>query len=187
MAPVRAAALTALCLAVLAVAPVQTGSGYLGRPLTEVVKTEFFTTFKIGEIRRRVSGEFTQVVFEPPAPASDSVRLMIRTNGEGEVRVVDAAISRVFVEGSSASIARELVRGLLHDAVPPGDEPATAVFIKELAGSTPKSPSPAYQVFAGTRPEMFAVGKRTWVGLANIGEGPARVFRVSIRRAGTPD
>jgi hypothetical protein len=183
MAAVLGRALLAITVFVASAPAVQTADGFLGRPLAEVARGDFFTTFKLAEVRRRMSGEFAQIVFQPPAPSSDHVRVVIRTNGEGEIRIIDAALDRAFVDGASRPLARDFVRVLLHDAIPPGDEASIGAFVKELSGAAPKQPSAAYEVFSGTRTQITAVGKRTRVTLTNVGTGPASVFRVSIQRA----
>ena len=181
---VLARVLLAVTVFAASASAVQTTDGFLGRPLVEVARGGFFTTFKLAEVRRRMSGEFAQIVFQPPGPSSNHVRVVIRTNGEGEIRIIDAALDRVFVDGASRPLARDFVRGLLHDAIPPGDEASIGAFVKELSGAAPKQPSAAYEVFGGTRAEVRVAGKRTRVSLTNVGTGPTAVFRVSIQRAG---
>ena len=168
----------------LAVTVQPDAAGFLGRELTDVVKTPFFTTYKLAEVRRRSSGEFSQVVFQPDGPLRDHVQLFGRVNGEGETRIIDAAIDRAFIDGADAAAARGFVMALLRDGMPKGDEPAIDALLGELAGAPRERGSLAYEVFAGRQPALTASGKRTRVTLSNVGAGAARALRISLHRAG---
>jgi hypothetical protein len=167
-----------------ALAVPQAERGFLRRELSELVKSEFFTTYKLAEVRRRSSGEFSQVVFQPTGPHRDQVRLFIRVNGEGETRIVDAALNRSFIDSPAAAAARDFVRALLRDGVPRGDHADIDTLVTELAGGPLERGSRAYEVVAGRQAAVTVPGTRTRVTLANVGEGAARVLRISLHRAG---
>ena len=162
----------------------QAERGFLNRELPDLIKTEFFTTYKLTEVRRRSSGEFSQVVFQPEGPHRDQVHVFIRVNGEGETRIVDAALNRSFVDGAASAAARDFVRAFLREGLPPGDHADIDLLVKELGGGALERGSRGYEVFAGRQSELTVTGKRTRVTLTNVGAGPARSLRVSLHRAG---
>ena len=166
-----------------ALAAPQAGAGFLGRELPDLVKTEFFTTHKLAAVRRRSSGEFAQVVFQPDGPFRDHVRLVVRVNGEGETRIVDAAFDRSFLDGSTSGQARDFVRALLREGIPRGDAPDVDTVVKELSGAPLERGSQLYEVVAGRRADITITGTRTRVTAANVGAGADRVLRISLHRA----
>jgi len=161
----------------------QSGQGFLNRDFTDVVKTEFFTAFRLAEVRRRFSGEFEHVVLEPAAPLREHVRMMIRLNGEGETRIIDVTIDRGFIDGETSTAARDFVRRFLSAGIPKGDDPAIDTLVKELSGGPIEKGSRAYEVFAGRQETITVGGKRTRLTLSNGGQGAARLLRLSLHRA----
>lgn len=173
-----------ICLVIGALPQARTG--LLDRELADVIKNEFFTAFKLSEVRRRSSGEAAQVVFQPAGPFRDQVRVFVRTNGEGETRSIDAVLDRAFVDGSTSAVAREIVRVLLREGVARGDDAAIDVLVKELGAASLEKGSPAYEVFAGRQPEVTTSGRRVRVSLTNLAQGASRLLRISLQSAGAP-
>ena len=159
----------------------QARSGFLDRELTDVIKNEFFTAFKLSEVRRRSSGEAAQVLFQPALPFRNQVRVFVRTNGEGETRGIDALLDRAFVDGSTSAVARDFVGLLLREGVARGDDAAIDTLVKELGGAALEKGSPAYEVFAGRQSELTTSGKRVRVSLTNVAQGASRLLRISLQ------
>jgi len=128
-------------------------SGLLGTTWTTVQKNDFFVFFHLAEVARRSDQGYADVDYRP---AGEDFRGLVRVEAtwasNGTLEALTLVILRNFIDGSSSTFARDIVKSFILDVPSKADAQGLSALAGDIAdgnAASRVSPSPDYAVFLG--------------------------------------
>lgn len=170
----RLAAVTLAGVLAFLVAP--NAFGQIGRRLTDLKTTDFFTFFHLKQVESKVTSEQARVIiFQTMGGFRELVRVVVTTDDTDRIFGMTLLLKRSFLDHPTSGIfARDLAKGLLLTAIPRADQGAVAELVNDIRSPTNTasiSLSPAYLTFLGRRKSHVEPLSQSTVLLENSAAG----------------
>jgi len=106
--------------------------GLLGMPMTEALKTDFFTFFRLVETSRQPAGASTIVTFKPSGADFRQLVTLQATVTDQQLVGLRLELARKFISGSQGVFANDIAKSFLADGPPRADRTALELLVNEI-------------------------------------------------------
>ncbi len=179
----------ALLLAlVVGSAPCARAAEGLGTSLSDAVKQDLFTFFRLSEISRKKLPTGALVTFQTSKKSAfyPLIRLDIAIDAKDRITRVALHLDRKFVDsGQNGVFARDIAKSTLRFALPAADADRVGALIRAISPPRRlKRMPPGYRVFVGRANRHVESLSRSTIRLENTGLGDGRWLVIEIAAGG---